>query len=115
MSLWTLDEYAETRVAQRISIISGVAQVQVLGAQKFAVHAQMDPHAMAARGVGINEIETALKNWNVNLPTGTINGRFYRQICGGCTSQLRMGCGSPNEPTDIQTAYLHGALVESDS
>src|SRR6202790_3818053 len=72
--LWTLDEYAETRVAQRISMITGVAQVQVLGAQKFAVHAQMDPHAMAARGVGINEIETALKNWNVNLPTGTING-----------------------------------------
>src|SRR5579859_3282119 len=74
LPLWTLDEYAETRVAQRISMITGVAQVQVLGAQKFAVHAQMDPHAMAARGVGINEIETALKNWNVNLPTGTING-----------------------------------------
>jgi HAE1 family hydrophobic/amphiphilic exporter-1 len=74
LPLWTLDEYAETRVAQRISMITGVAQVQVLGAQKFAVHAQMDPHAMAARGVGINEVETALKNWNVNLPTGTING-----------------------------------------
>src|SRR5205807_3475416 len=69
-----LDEYAETRVAQRISMVTGVAQVQVLGAQKFAVHAQMDPHAMAARQVGINEVESALKNWNVNLPTGTING-----------------------------------------
>ena len=74
LPLWTLDEYAETRVAQRISMITGVAQVQVLGAQKFAVHAQMDPHAMAARGIGINEVETALKSWNVNLPTGTING-----------------------------------------
>src|SRR5438552_5410270 len=74
LPLWTLDEYAETRVAQRISMVTGVAQVQVLGAQKFAVHAQMDPHAMAARQVGINEVETALKSWNVNLPTGTING-----------------------------------------
>src|SRR5438876_4109955 len=74
LPLWTLDEYAETRVAQRISMISGVAQVQVLGAQKYAVHVQMDPHAMASRQVGINEVETALKNWNVNLPTGTING-----------------------------------------
>src|SRR5499427_6097122 len=74
LPLWTLDEYAETRLAQRVSMISGVAQVQVLGAQKYAVHAQMDPHAMASRQVGINEIETALKNWNVNLPTGTING-----------------------------------------
>src|SRR5436853_2997462 len=72
--LWTLDEYAETRVAQRISMVSGVAQVQVLGAQKYAVHAQMDPHALAAHQVGLNEVETALKNWNVNLPTGTING-----------------------------------------
>src|SRR5919204_5759067 len=74
LPLWTLDEYAETRLAQRVSMISGVAQVQVLGAQKYAVHVQMDPHAMASRQVGINEIETALKNWNVNLPTGAIIG-----------------------------------------
>jgi hydrophobic/amphiphilic exporter-1 (mainly G- bacteria), HAE1 family len=74
LPLWTLDEYAETRIAQRISMISGVAQVQVMGAQKYAVHVQMDPHAMAARQVGINEVETALKNWNVNLPTGAIIG-----------------------------------------
>ena len=74
MPLWTLDEYAETRIAQRISMVSGVAQVQVLGSQKYAVHAQMDPQALAARQVGINEVETALRNWNVNLPTGTITG-----------------------------------------
>src|SRR5881398_3683371 len=89
LPLWTLDEYAETRVAQRISMISGVAQVQVLGAQKYAVHAQMDPHAMAARQIGINEIETALKNWNVNLPTGSIIGpqrAFTLQASGQLTS-----------------------------
>ena len=74
LPLWTLDEYAETRIAQRISMISGVAQVQVLGAQKYAVHVQMDPHALASRQIGINEIETALQNWNVNLPTGAIIG-----------------------------------------
>jgi HAE1 family hydrophobic/amphiphilic exporter-1 len=74
LPLYTLDEYAETRIAQRISMISGVAQVQVLGAQKYAVHVQMDPHALAARQIGINEIETTLKNWNVNLPTGAIIG-----------------------------------------
>ena len=74
LPLWTLDEYAETRLAQRVSMISGVAQVQVLGAQKYAVHVRMDPHALASRQIGINEIETALKNWNVNLPTGAIIG-----------------------------------------
>src|SRR5215475_7760942 len=89
LPLWTLDEYAETRLAQRVSMISGVAQVQVLGAQKYAVHAQMDPHAMAARQVGINEIETALKNWNVNLPTGAIIGpqrAFTLQASGQLTT-----------------------------
>src|ERR1700726_4296773 len=70
----TLDEYAETRIAQRISQVSGVAQVQVLGSQKYAMHAQLDPHALAARQIGINEVEDALKNWNFNTPTGTIAG-----------------------------------------
>jgi HAE1 family hydrophobic/amphiphilic exporter-1 len=71
---WTLDEYAETRIAQRISQVSGVAQVQVLGSQKYAMHAQLDPHALAVRQIGINEVEAALRNWNVNVPTGSIIG-----------------------------------------
>ncbi len=74
LPLYSLDEYAETRIAQRISTITGVAQVQVLGAQKYAVHVQTDPHALAAHQIGLNEIEAALKNWNVNLPTGSIIG-----------------------------------------
>src|SRR6201998_2451001 len=52
LPMWTLDEYAETRIAQRISMISGVAQVQVLGAQKYAVHVQMDPSLPAGTIVG---------------------------------------------------------------
>src|ERR1700739_2418859 len=74
LPLWTLDEYAETRIAQRISMVSGVAQVQVLGAQKYAVHVQLDPHALATRQIGINEVEAAIRNWNVNSPTGIIVG-----------------------------------------
>src|SRR5437762_5246553 len=71
---WSLDEWAETRIAQRISQVSGVAQVQVLGAQKYAVHAQIDPDALAARQIGINEVQNALANWNANVPTGSILG-----------------------------------------
>ncbi|MCX6620848.1 MAG: efflux RND transporter permease subunit [Acidobacteria bacterium] len=74
LPLYTLDEYAETRIAQRISMVSGVAQVAVLGAQKFAVRVQVDPFRLASRQIGINEVETALRLWNVNLPTGQING-----------------------------------------
>jgi HAE1 family hydrophobic/amphiphilic exporter-1 len=106
LPLWTLDEYAETRVAQRISMISGVAQVQVLGAQKYAVHVQMDPHAMASRQVGINEIETALKNWNVNLPTGSIIGP-QRAFTLQASGQLM----SAREYRPVVVAYRRGSPV----
>src|SRR5260221_9834076 len=56
---WQLDEYAETRIAQRISQVSGVAQVQVLGAQKYAVHVQLDPHALASQQIGINDVDNS--------------------------------------------------------
>ena len=61
-------------IAQRISMIDGVAQVFVYGAQKFAVRAQLDPSLLAARGIGIDEVENALMAHNVNMPTGTLWG-----------------------------------------
>ena len=74
MRLSDLDEYAETMVAQRISMVEGVAQVQVFGAAKYAVRVQVDPNKLAARQIGLNEVDQALKNWNVNIPTGTLYG-----------------------------------------
>src|SRR5450759_1789655 len=68
------DEYDETLIAQRISTVSGVAQVQVFGAQKYAVRVQLDPHALASRGIGIDEAASAVAAANVNLPTGTLWG-----------------------------------------
>src|ERR1700704_1921317 len=104
LPLWTLDEYAETRIAQRISMISGVAQVQVLGAQKYAVHVQMDPHSLASRQIGINEIETALKNWNVNLPTGSIVGP-QRAFTLQASGQLL----TADQYRPVVVAYRHGS------
>ena len=72
LPLYVVDEYAETRLAQRISTISGVAQVQVFGSQKYAVRVQLDPSALAARGIGIDEVHQAVAQGNVNLPTGTL-------------------------------------------
>ncbi|HET9319941.1 MAG TPA: efflux RND transporter permease subunit [Bryobacteraceae bacterium] len=74
MRLSAVDEYAETMMAQRISTVSGVAQVQVLGSQKYAVHVQVDPNALANRGIGIDEVERAVEAGNVNLPMGTLFG-----------------------------------------
>ena len=74
LPLTTVDEYAETYLAQRISTISGVAQVQVFGQQKYAVRVQIDPSVLAARGIGINEVQQTVAQANVNLPTGTLYG-----------------------------------------
>jgi hydrophobic/amphiphilic exporter-1 (mainly G- bacteria), HAE1 family len=75
LPLPAVDEYAETLIAQRVSMISGVAQVGVLGSQKYAVRVQMDPGLMASRGIGIDEVSAAVQKGNVNLPTGTLWGR----------------------------------------
>ncbi len=74
LPMWEVDEYAETRIAQRLSMVKGVAQVQVFGAQKYAVRVQLDPAKMAANRIGINEVQGAIEGWNVNIPTGTLFG-----------------------------------------
>src|SRR5215831_8738773 len=72
MRLSDVDEYAETLIAQRVSMVSGVAQVQVYGAQKYSVRVSLDPKALASRQVGIDEVAQAIDRGNVNLPTGTL-------------------------------------------
>ncbi len=78
LPLTAVNEYADTQLAQRISTIPGVAQVLIYGAQKFAVRVQADPDQLTARGIGIDELQQAVRTGNVNLPTGTFQGS--RQI-----------------------------------
>jgi HAE1 family hydrophobic/amphiphilic exporter-1 len=75
LPLSSVNEYADTLMAQRISMVSGVAQVQIYGSQKFAVRAQLDPKSLASRGIGIDEVTAAIEKANVNLPTGTLWGK----------------------------------------
>jgi hydrophobic/amphiphilic exporter-1 (mainly G- bacteria), HAE1 family len=74
LPLSTVDDYAEVTVAQRISMINGVAQVQVFGAQKYAVRVDVDPRQLAARDIGLDELAGAIDLGNVNRPTGTLYG-----------------------------------------
>ena len=74
LPLSTINEYAEQTLAQRISMVSGVAQVQVFGQAKYAVRIDVDPRQLSARGLGIDEVATAIQNANVSLPTGTMYG-----------------------------------------
>jgi HAE1 family hydrophobic/amphiphilic exporter-1 len=75
LPLSTVDDYGETLLAQRLSMVNGVAQVFTYGPQTYAVRIQLDPNAMAARGIGIDEVQAAIEKGNVNLPTGTLYGK----------------------------------------
>jgi HAE1 family hydrophobic/amphiphilic exporter-1 len=74
LELSKLDEYGETLMAQRISMVNGVAQVMVYGAQKYAVRIQLDPNTLANKNISLGEVAAAVQNANVNLPTGTLYG-----------------------------------------
>jgi len=76
LPLTVVDEYAENLLAKRISMIDGVAEVGVYGSQKYAVRIKLDPQALATRSLGINEVSDAIDAGNVNLPTGTLWGKY---------------------------------------
>jgi HAE1 family hydrophobic/amphiphilic exporter-1 len=106
LSLSVLDEYAETFLAQRISTVDGVAQVQVYGSQKYAVRVQIDPQALVARGIGIDEVAAAVDAGNPNVPTGTLWGphRAYTVLADG---QIQ----SAPEFRQLVVTYKDGAPV----
>src|SRR5437763_3994267 len=106
LPLSAVDEYAETLMAQRISMINGVAQVSVYGSQKYAVRIQVDPNAMAARGIGLDQVQQAIQQANANLPTGTLDGP---------NKSLRVAANGQLQDADqyrpIIVAYQNGSPV----
>ena len=106
LPLSTVNEYADTLMAQRISMISGVAQVQLYGAQKYAVRVQLDPQALATRGIGIDEVMDAVKNANVNLPTGTLFGTHKSYVVQANGQLMNAAAYRP-----LIVAYRNGAPV----
>ena len=106
LPLATLDEYAETFLAQRLSTVSGVAQVQVFGSAKYAVRIQLDPKALQARSIGLDEVTAAVNSGNPNLPTGTLWGpqRAYTVLADGQIS-------SAPEFRQLVVTYQNGAPV----
>jgi HAE1 family hydrophobic/amphiphilic exporter-1 len=107
--LSVVDELAQTVLAQRISMISGVAQVSVYGSQKYAVRIQLDPKALASRGLGIDEVSNAVLNGNVNLPTGTLSGR-HQDLTLLASGQLY----NAEAYRPMVVAYRQGAPVRLD-
>ncbi|MAN79193.1 MAG: acriflavine resistance protein B, partial [Magnetovibrio sp.] len=101
-----VNEFAETMLAQQLSTINGVAQVQIWGQQKFAVRAQVDPDALATRGIAIGEVEQAIRGGNSYQPTGTLNGPD-RAIAVKTTGQMSNAAAY----NKLIVAYRNGAPV----
>ena len=102
----TVDEYAEVTMGQPISMLDGVAQVQVFGQQQFAVRVQLDPRSLAARGISMNQVKSTIQQGNVTLPTGTLSGpdKSYMIRANG---QLNDAAGF----RQLVVTYKNGAAV----
>src|SRR5215831_8930906 len=104
-----LDDYAETLIAPRLSMVNGVSKVEVWGQAKYAVRVQVDPDRLRAQQIGINEVDQSLQNWNVNLPTGQLFGSHQ-------TFNIKAGgqLNNADEFKPIIVAYRQGRPVRLD-
>jgi HAE1 family hydrophobic/amphiphilic exporter-1 len=106
LPLSKVNEYADTSLAQRLSTIGGVAQVLVTGEQKYAVRVQVDPSSLASRGIGIDDVATALQRGNTNLPVGTLYG-IHQNLTVQANGQITNAEGY----RELIIAYRNGAPV----
>jgi HAE1 family hydrophobic/amphiphilic exporter-1 len=106
LPLQQLDEYGETTIAQRLSMVEGVAQVAVYGSQKYAVRIQLDPSRLASLGLSVPEVARAVRANNVTLPTGVLYGT-HRTLAVQATGQL----GGAPQFRQLIVAYRSGAPI----
>ena len=104
---WVVNEYAETQLAQRLSTLPGVAQVNVFGSQKYAVRIQADPSQLASRGLGIDELQAAVRAANVNQPLGTLEGARQSFALQANGQLMNAGAYRP-----LTVAWRNGAPVK---
>ena len=110
LPLSVVNEYAETQLAQRISTITGVALVNVFGSQKFAVRVHVDPSKLASVGVGLDEVQQAIAQGNVNKPTGILEGS-RQNLAVRSNGQLE----NANAFRSLTVVYRNGAPVKLES
>jgi hydrophobe/amphiphile efflux-1 (HAE1) family protein len=106
LPLTTVDAYAENILLQKISQISGVGLVGIGGQQKPAVRVQLDPEALAARGINLEDVRTALGQANVDLPKGTLNSPRQTYTLNTNDQLLKA-----DDYANLVIAYRNGAPV----
>jgi hydrophobe/amphiphile efflux-1 (HAE1) family protein len=74
LPLYRIDDYAYTIIAQRLATVPGVAESRIFGQKPYAVHVQINPQALAARGIGLEDVRNAISAATVNRPKGNLEG-----------------------------------------
>ena len=100
----TVTEYAESKLAQSLSMLPGVAQVSVYGSKPYAVRIQADPDKLTAHNLGLDELATAVADNNVNQPLGDLDGEF-RSLSLKSNGQLKNAAAYRK----LVVAYRNGA------
>jgi hydrophobic/amphiphilic exporter-1 (mainly G- bacteria), HAE1 family len=109
LPLSRVDRYAQNLMAQRLSMVTGVAQVDIFGSQKYAVRVDVDPTQLASRQVGIDQVAQAIASANVNRPTGTLFGPDRNFVIQTSGQLLEAEAYKP-----IVVAYRNGSPVRLD-
>jgi hydrophobic/amphiphilic exporter-1 (mainly G- bacteria), HAE1 family len=103
----TVNDYAEITISQPISMVDGVAQVNVFGQKQYAVRVQLDPKALASKGIGIDDVRSAIAAGNVNLPTGSLSGDHKSYLI-----QANGQLSNADAYRSLNVIYKNGAAVK---
>ena len=106
MPLTQVEDLADTRIAQKISQLSGVGLVSINGGQRPAVRVQANLHALAAYGLNLDDLRTTISNANSNAPKGSFDGKTQAYTINA-NDQLQ----SADDYKNIIVAYKNGAPV----
>src|ERR1700736_5091266 len=107
MPLFRVDDYAFTVLAQKISQISGVSQVDIAGQQQYAIHVQVNPLALGSRGIGLEDVHTAVNAASLDAPKGNLEGP-HQAFTLDTNDQLF----NARSFLDLIVAYRNGAPVK---
>lgn len=109
MPLHKVNDYAETFVSNSLSMVPGVAQVLNYSQQKFTVRVYINPDLLAAKQIGFNEIRNAIVAQNVNLPLGTLDGKYQTRTLKASGQLMDAKAYDP-----IIVSYVEGQPVRLD-
>ena len=111
LPIYTVDEYAETLLSQRISMASGVSQVLVYGAQKYAVRVQLNPDALVARNIGIDEVQRAVQQNPKSARLFFESGLCYLRMKDFPKGQQALAKAHELDPDNRDVAMTYGLCL----